>query len=58
MIRIIKTLSVNTPRNAFLRIYKSFIRRYLDYGDIVYDKPKTIHLKAKLKIFSTKLVLQ
>ena len=38
MIGIIKRLSVNTPRDALLRIYKSFIRPHLDYGDIIYDK--------------------
>ena len=49
MIRIIKTLSVNIPPNAFLRIYKSFIRRHLDYGDIVYDKPKNDSFKSKIE---------
>ena len=39
MIGIIKTLSVNIPHNALLRIYKSFIRANLDCGDISYDKP-------------------
>ena len=24
--------------NALLRIYKSFVRSHVDYGDIVYDK--------------------
>ena len=26
------------PRHALITIYKSFIRPYLDYGDILYDK--------------------
>ena len=26
------------PRSSFLQIYKSFVRPYLDYGDITYDK--------------------
>ena len=26
------------PRQALITIYKSFIRPYLDYGDILYDK--------------------
>ena len=29
----------NLPRGVLLRIYKSFIRPDLDYGDIIYDKP-------------------
>ena len=35
MIDLIRRLSVNLCRNAFLPIYKS----YLEYGDILYDKP-------------------
>ena len=58
MIGIIKILSVNIPRDALLRIYKSFIRTHLDYGDIFYENLITSHLKEKLKILSTKLVLQ
>ena len=39
MIDLIRRLSVNLCRNAFLPIYKSFIRPHLEYGDILYDKP-------------------
>ena len=38
MIRVIKRLPVNLPRDALLRIYESFIKPDLDYGDIIYDK--------------------
>ena len=38
MIGIIKRFSVNLSRDALLKIYKAFIRPYLDYGDIIYDK--------------------
>ena len=41
MIDLIRRLSVNLCRNAFLPIYKSFIRPHLEYGDILYDKPNT-----------------
>ena len=27
------------PRQSLITIYKSFIRPYLDYGDIIYDQP-------------------
>ena len=37
MIKVIKRLSVNLPRDALRRTYKSFIRPHLDYGDIIYD---------------------
>ena len=56
MIGITKRLSVNIPRDALLKIYKSFKRPHLDYGGIIYDKPNNESFKNK--IFSTKLVLQ
>ena len=34
----IKKLSIHLPREALLRIYKSFVRPNLDYGDISFDK--------------------
>ena len=37
-IGFISKLRSNLPRNALLTICKSFIRLYLDYGDIVYDQ--------------------
>ena len=33
-----KVTQVVLPRQALIAIYKSFIRPYLDYGDILYDK--------------------
>ena len=32
-------LSIQLPREALLRICKSFVRPNLDYGDIIFDKP-------------------
>ena len=49
MIGVIKRLSVNLPRDALLRIYKSFIRPHLDYGDIIYDKPHNESFKNKIE---------
>ena len=42
LIGIIKTLPINFPGNALLRIYKPFIRPHLDYADINYDKPNNL----------------
>ena len=58
MIGVIKRLSVDLPRDALLRIYKSFIRPHLDYEDIIYDKTHKNLLKTKLKIFNVKLAFQ
>ena len=49
MIGIMNRLSVNLSRDALLRIYKSFIRPYLDYGDIIYDKASHELFKNKIK---------
>ena len=48
-IGVIKILSVNLPRDALRRIYKSFIRPHLDYGDIIYDKPDNEFFKNKIE---------
>ena len=49
LIGIIKKLSISFPRNALLRIYKSFIRPHLDYTDIIYDKPNNASFKTKIE---------
>ena len=49
MIGVINRLSVNLPCNALLRIYKSFIRPHLDYGDIFHDKPHIKSFKNKIE---------
>ena len=58
MIGVIKRLSVNLPRDVLLKVYKSFIRRHLDYGDIIYVKPHNESFKNKIEIFNIKLALQ
>ena len=37
------------PRNALLTIYKNFVRPYLDYGDILYDKPNNENFQNNLE---------
>ena len=39
IIGFLKRLSDKVSRDAFLRIYKFFVRSHLDYSDLVYDKP-------------------
>ena len=39
-------MPISFPRNALLRIYKTFIRPHLDYADVIYGKPMC-HLKTK-----------
>ena len=35
---VTKKLCNILPKDAFLTIYKSFVRQHLDYGDIVYNQ--------------------
>ena len=49
LIGVIRRLSVHLPRTALLTIYKSFVRPNLDYGDILYDKPKNENFQNKLE---------
>lgn len=42
----IKKLSYHLPHDALLRIFKSFIRPFMDYGDIIWEKPNTESFKT------------
>ena len=46
---LLRKLQHVLPRHALITIYKSFIRPYLDYGDILYDKTfnESFHQKIK-----------
>ena len=48
-IGIIKRLSNTLHRKSLLTIYKSFIRPYLDYCDIIYDQPKNESSSTKIE---------
>ena len=48
-IEVIKKLFKSLPRNTLLTIYKLFVRPYLDYGDIVYDRPNNESFISKLE---------
>ena len=48
-IGMIKRLSQTLPRKSLLSIYKCFVRSYLDYCDIIYDKPNNEIFKSKLE---------
>ena len=46
---LIEKSSIHLPREALLRIYKSFVRPNLDYGDIIFDKPNNESFKSKIE---------
>ena len=49
IIGLIKKLSIHLPREALLRIYKSFVRPNLDYSDTIFDKPNNESFKNRIK---------
>ena len=54
IIGLIKKLKIHLPREALLRIYKSFARPNLDYGDIIFDKPNNESFKSRIEIIQYK----
>ena len=46
IIELIKKLSIHLQREALLRIYKSFVRPNLEYGDKLFDKPNNESFKS------------
>ena len=46
IIALIKKLSIHLPREALLRIYKSFVRPNLEYDNINFDKPNNEPFKS------------
>ena len=52
LIGIIKKLSIHLPREALLRIYKSFVRPNLDYGGISFDKLNNESFKSLNRNYS------
>ena len=49
IIGLIKNFSMHLSREALLRMYKSFVRPNLDYGDIIFDKPNNESFKSRIK---------
>ena len=54
IIGFIKKLSIHLLREALLRIYKSFVRPHLDYGDLIFDKPNNESFKSRIKYIQYK----
>ena len=49
LLGLIKRLPISLPCNALLTIYKSFIRPYFGYGDILCDNPNNGNGHSKLE---------
>ena len=48
-IGVLKKLSNYLPRDSLGTLYKAFIRSYLDYTDIIYDKPNNMNICNKIE---------
>ena len=46
---LLRKLHNTLPRLPLITIYKSFIRTYLDYGDVIYDQAYNVSFHQKLK---------
>ena len=55
IIGLIKKLSIHLPREALLRIYKSFVRLNMDYGNIIFDKPNNESFKSRTESIQYKV---
>ena len=49
IIGLIKKLLIHLPREALLKIYKSFVGLNLDYDDIIFDKPDNESFKSRIE---------
>ena len=49
IIELIKKLSIHLPREALIRNYESFVRPNLEYGDIIFNKPKNESFKSRIE---------
>ena len=48
-IGLLRKLHNTLPRLPLLKIYKSFIRPHLDYGDVIYDQVYTVSFHQKIE---------
>ena len=48
-VNAIRKMNLLLPRSSLLTIYKSLVRPYLDYGDVIYDQRNNSHLSDKIK---------
>ena len=54
---LLRKLSTLLPRQSLLTIYKSFIRPYLDHGDVIYDQPLNESLSNRIESVQYKAAL-
>ena len=48
-IGIVRKVNKAVPQNSLITIYKSIVRPYLGYDDIIYDQPNKENLNHKIE---------
>ena len=48
-VSLLRKLQTIPPRTNLLTIYKSFIRRFLDYADVIYDQPSNVLFSKQIE---------
>ena len=56
-VSVIRKLSKNNPQNSLIVIYNSFVRSYLDYGDVLYYQSNNESLCQKMERLQFNVVL-
>ena len=56
-VSVIRKLSKNNPQNSLIVIYNSFVRSYLDYGDVLYYESNNESLCQKMERVQFNVVL-
>ena len=46
---IIRKMNLLLPRSSLLKMYKSFVRTHLDYGNVIYYQPNNSRLSDKIE---------
>ena len=57
IIGLIKKLSMHLPREALLRIYKSFVRPNLYYAYVIFDETNNESFKSKIENIQYKVYM-
>ena len=54
---LFRKLQTIPPRTSLLAIYKSFLRRFLDYAGVIYDQPSNVWFSKQIESVQHNAVL-
>ena len=49
VVNVIRKMNLLLPHSSLLTIYKSFVRRHLNYGDVIYNQPNNSRLSGNIE---------